>query len=479
MASPKRTVDDIWPIKGKVVLVRVDLNVRVQRGIVLRSNAHRIRDAIPTIKNIIGRGGKAVLISHVGRPVGHKWSILKDNKEQLDIYLRTWQNEHGLGFTSFYTCLDDEDKRRVIAWSSLSGVPQATDDLVAAFSALCNEEKKLLLERYQQESTVNSHKVLFPQLRSYNGFKDELSLRPVAARLSDLLNEDCHEDINVSFAPDCLAAADEVAALQPGDVLVLENVRFYSDENSMADEERLAMAKILASYGDYYVSEAFGTSHRRNSATMVDLPRVMGHGCCGSLMETELAAFSNVTDRTPRPTCAIIGGVKVTEKILMVEHLLNRIQYLVVGGAMSFTFLKAAGYKIGNSFHEKGQSYCDKYGMKYNIDELAREVLAKARACNVEVLLPVDHVCHTSCEPTNTPLITETANVPDGYLALDIGPRTIQQFTECIQNSRSALWNGPLGVYEMSTYATGSFSVAKALAEGSDDRGMLTIICGR
>lgn len=182
----------------------------------------------------------------------------------------------------------------------------------------------------------------------------------MAARLSDLLNEDCHEDINVSFAPDCLAAADEVAALQPGDVLVLENVRFYSDENSMADEERLAMAKILASYGDYYVSEAFGTSHRRNSATMVDLPRVMGHGCCGSLMETELAAFSNVTDRTPRPTCAIIGGVKVTEKILMVEHLLNRIQYLVVGGAMSFTFLKAAGYKIGNSFHEKGQSYCDK-----------------------------------------------------------------------------------------------------------------------
>ena len=117
--------------------------------------------------------------------------------------------------------------------------------------------------------------------------------------------------------------------------------------------------------------------------------------------------------------------------------------------------------------------------MKYNIDELAREVLAKARACNVEVLLPVDHVCHPSCEPTNTPLITETANVPDGYLALDIGPRTIQQFTDCIQNSRSALWNGPLGVYEMSTYATGSFSVAKALAEGSDDRGMLTIICGR
>ena len=238
------------------------------------------------------------------------------------------------------------------------------------------------------------------------------------------------------------------------------------------------MARKIASYGDFFLSDAFGTSHRRNSSSMVDLPMVMGHGCCGPLIERELQAFSKIIDRTPRPFVTIIGGVKVTEKMYIVENLLSRIQYLIVGGAMAHALLKAAGYQIGNSFHESGQSFEDLYGTKRNIDEFARNFLAKAKTFNVNVLLPVDHICHTSCEATSQPVITENANVPKHLIALDIGPRTIAKYKECISRSRAAIWTGPMGVYEIPMYSTGSFAIAKELGDGTDDRGLLSIICG-
>ena len=145
---------------------------------------------------------------------------------------------------------------------------------------------------------------------------------------------------------------------------------------------------------------------------------------------------------------------------------------------MAFTFLKVQGYDIANSFHESGQSFLDKYGEMKDIDELARNLLEKAKACNVEVLLPLDHICNVVCEATNTPLVTENENVPAGYMALDIGPRTIQLFQNCIANICTAVWNGPMGVAEISTYATGSFSIAKATGDGTQERGLLSIIGG-
>ena len=211
---------------------------------------------------------------------------------------------------------------------------------------------------------------------------------------------------------------------------------------------------------------------------MVDLPRVMGHRCCGYLMQKEITAYSKLLGGAPRPMAAIVGGAKVSDKINLLQNILDEIDHLVVGGAMAYTFLKAAGFRIGNSFHESGQSFGDMYGEKQNIDVLARDFLTKAKACNVEVLLPVDHICHTSCDPTDNPFITETADVPDDHMALDIGPRTIELYKQCIVRCRTAVWNGPMGVFEIPTYATGSFSIAKALGDGTRERGLLSIVGG-
>ena len=175
---------------------------------------------------------------------------------------------------------------------------------------------------------------------------------------------------------------------------------------------------------------------------------------------------------------AIVGGTKTTDKIVLMEHILRKIDFLLIGGALSYTFLKAKGYQIGNSFHEAGQSFGDKYCEIRDIDELATSLLSKAKVCGVEVLLPLDHVCHTSCAPTDAPTITADANIPDGYMALDIGPRTIAAYRECISQCQSAVWNGPLGVVEIPTYATGSFAIAKALGDGTQERGLMSIIGG-
>jgi phosphoglycerate kinase len=224
---------------------------------------------------------------------------------------------------------------------------------------------------------------------------------------------------------------------------------------------------------------AFGNSHRVNSATTIDLPRVLGHGCCGYLLQREITTYANLLgSAAPHPIVAIVGGTKVSEKILLMERILRKIDCLIIGGALAYTFLKALGYQIGNSFHEASQSFGDKYCEMKNIDELATGLLSKAKVCGVEVLLPVDHVCHTSCDPTDAPIITTDANVPDGYMALDIGPQTIAMYQQCISQCQSAVWNGPLGVFEIPTFATGSFAIAKALGDGTQAGGLMSIVGG-
>jgi len=482
----KRSVDDIWPMSNKAVLVRVDFNVPVRNGIIAKSRDARIRAAIPTIRRIVDQGGKAILLSHMGRPTGHKYSVLRHNPEQKQRYLSIWADEAGVGYTTFFSICSGEEKRKILSWSSVAEQSNSLSEMEGAgktdlFSSLSNEEKRALLKRFQssEEMSYGKNATTFPQLRQYNGFDDELTLRPVAIRLSELLNSGVRgPKVTVKFAEDCLDADDIVAGLEPGQVLLLENLRFYSDENSRKESERLPMAQKIASYGDYFVSDAFGTSHRKNSATMVGIPAVIGHGCCGYLMQKEIMAYSKLLGGAPRPMVAIVGGAKVSDKILLLEHIIQQIDSLVVGGAMAYTFLKAAGFQISNSFHESGQSFGDKYGERHNIDDLARRFLIRARACNVEVLLPVDHVCHTSCAATNAPLITETPDVPEGYMALDIGPRTIQLYQKCISQCQTAVWSGPMGVYEIPTYSTGSFSIAKALGDATQERGLLSIIGG-
>ena len=467
--KPKKSVDDIWPMANKKVLVRVDFNVPIKNGII--SNDYRIRSAIPTIKRITDQGGICILMSHLGRPKGVKYADVVTNEDTRKRALHTWLTERGTGKTSFFALLSGADKLKILSWSTVgdkatSLTAAESQGKTSLFSHLPEEEKRSLLDRFNAESRQEAQ---FPQLRQYQGFEEELSLKPVAERLKELMEQE------VYFAQDCMDAQAEIDKLKPGDIILLENVRFYSDESSK--KEGKVMAEKLATYADYYVSDAFGTAHR-DSATMTGIPKVLGHGCAGYLMDREINYFAKVLGNPPRPMVAIVGGAKVSDKILLLENMLQRIDKLIIGGAMAYTFLKARGFEIAKSFCEAGQSFTDSYGGKQDIVKLASSLLEKAKARGVEVYLPQDHICHTECKPTTEAITTADANVPEGYMALDIGPKTIAQYCDVIKQSKTAIWNGPMGVFEMECYSKGTFAIAKAMGDGTEERGLLSIIGG-
>ena len=468
----KKSVDDIWPMTNKKVLVRVDFNVPIKNGEI--RNDYRIRSALPTIKRIIDQGGICILMSHLGRPKGIKYSDVSHDDDVHRRALQTWAQERGTGKTSFFAILSGAEKKKVLGWSSVAAKVEAMSETegagkTALFSHLPEEEKKSILDRFTAEMRQEAQ---FPQLRQYQGFEEELSLKPVADRLQELLSKP------VVFAHDCMTAENEISNLKAGDVLLLENVRFYSDEGAKKEADRLSMSEKLAKYADYFVCDAFGTAHR-DSATMTGIPKALGHGAAGYLMDREINYFAKVLGNPPRPMVAIVGGAKVSDKILLLENMLERIDKLVIGGAMAYTFLKAQGFEIGKSFCEAGQSFTDKYsGEKIDVVELAKKLLEKAKERKVDVYLPCDHICHTECKPTDNAITTKDANVPEGYMALDIGPKTVTMYEEVVKQSKTCLWNGPMGVFEMETYCKGTFAVAKAMADGTEERGLLSIIGG-
>ncbi|KAL7568531.1 hypothetical protein ACA910_002646 [Epithemia clementina (nom. ined.)] len=292
------------------------------------------------------------------------------------------------------------------------------------------------------------------------------SLLPVSARLEELLKKENPSCLPVLFAEDCLDAKSQVDSLAEGQVLLLENVRFYKNESSKKEEERLVMAKTLASYGDIFICDAFGTAHR-NAATVTGIPSVMGQGAAGYLMAKEVEAFRQVLTDPPRPFCAIVGGSKVSDKILLLEQLMEKVNKLLIGGAMAYTFLKTEGKSIGKSFCQEGE-----------ILEVAKKLLEKAKEKGIEVLLPVDHVCHTAFEDTDSPLVTEDENIPDGYMALDIGPKTVKLYQDALDGCGAAIWNGPMGVFEKKTYSNGTFTIASTLGDLTEKNGMISIIGG-
>eukprot|EP01062_Namystynia_karyoxenos_P003286 TRINITY_DN1116_c0_g1_i2.p2 TRINITY_DN1116_c0_g1~~TRINITY_DN1116_c0_g1_i2.p2 ORF type:complete len:455 (+),score=168.40 TRINITY_DN1116_c0_g1_i2:92-1366(+) len=299
-----------------------------------------------------------------------------------------------------------------------------------------------------------------------DGYKRKLSLRPVAAKLEQMLGQP------VAFAADCAAAGEQAAALRPGEVLLLENLRFNADEDAKKPADRLRLARILASYGDTFCSDAFGTAHR-DAASMTGVPRVMGSGVCGFLMKKEIDYFANALHNPARPFCAIVGGAKVSDKILLLGSLLRICDKLIIGGAMAYTFLKMLGHNTGKSKVEAtGESLTT--GEVVDMFEHARDIMRAARVLNVKVVLPVDHRCSRKFE-NMPPHVTVGVDVPDGMMALDIGPRSEELFAQEIKGCRTAIWNGPMGVFEMSHYRNGSMSIARALAETP---GMLSIVGG-
>lgn len=298
-------------------------------------------------------------------------------------------------------------------------------------------------------------------------FMEKFSLRPVADRLSRLLEDKVH----VQFGEDSTNAKQQCQALKPGQVILLENVRFSKDEDAKKQENRLRLAKVFASYGDLFVSDAFGTAHR-DSATMTGIAQVMGGGYAGYLIKTEIDYFAGAMRNPARPFVAIVGGAKVSDKILLLGSLLRLCDKMIIGGAMAYTFLKCLGHTTGKSKVEV-RTTSKATGEDIDIVAHVSDIMRAAKVLNVKLILPVDHRCAREFKDVE-PHVTVGRDVPDGMMALDIGPKSEKIFREEIQTCRTAIWNGPPGVFEFENFGNGTKAVATALAETP---GMLSI-CG-
>jgi len=352
----KLSIDKI-NLKGKRVLVRVDFNVPLDENLQITDDI-RITSALPTIKKIIGDGGRCILMSHLGRPKG--------------------------------------------------------------------------------------------------GPNPKYSLKPVAIRLGQLL------DMDVKFAPDCIG--DQVKAiinsLKDGDVVLLENLRFHADE----EKNSPAFAQQLSELGDVYVNDAFGSAHRAHASTE-GVTKFIKICVSGYLMQKELDYLGESVTNPVRPFTAILGGSKISGKIDVIENLLPKVDNLLIGGGMAFTFYKAMGYEIGKSLLEEEKI------------ELAKVMLERFKTSKAKVLLPTDIVVAAEFKNESPAIVTDANKIPSDKMGLDIGPKTIDQFKNVILASKTVIWNGPMGVFEFENFAKGTNAIALALADATSI-GAVTIIGG-
>jgi phosphoglycerate kinase len=345
----KTTIDQV-DVASKRVLVRVDFNVPLEGGTI--ADDRRIQAAIPTIRSITDRGGRAILMSHLGRPEG-------------------------------------------------------------------------------------------------DGYEESSSLEPVAARLAELLGTP------VAFpSHDCIdaAAAAAVQAMKDADVLLLENLRFHKHEKN----GNPGFAAKLAAYADVYVNDAFGTCHRKD-ASMVAVPKAMEGKprVAGFLVANEIRTIGDALSSPARPFAVVLGGVKVSDKIGAIRNMLDKADHVLIGGAMAYTFCKALGQNVGASKVED-----DKLGV-------ARELIDKAANLNVDAYLPVDHVCSTQFARIGGDVQIFDQHVKDGYIGLDIGPKTQSQYASILRKARTIIWNGPMGVFEWAPFAVGTQQIAAAIADAT------------
>ncbi|WP_290664984.1 phosphoglycerate kinase [Ignavibacterium sp.] len=352
----KLTIDKV-ELKGKRVLVRVDFNVPLDENLKITDDT-RIIESLPTIKKIVSEGGKAILMSHLGRPKG--------------------------------------------------------------------------------------------------GPNPKYSLKPTAKRLSELLGKE------VKLAPDCIGpeVKQMVNQMQNGDVLILENVRFHPEEEKNDPE----FAKQLAELGDVYINDAFGSAHRAHASTE-GVTKFIKVCAAGYLMQKELEYLGSAVSNPKRPYVAILGGAKISGKIDVINNLLDKVDTLIIGGGMAFTFFKAQGKEIGKSLLEEEKI------------ELAKEVLQKVQNTGVKFLLPVDVVVATEFNNDSPSTVVNVDSIPSDKMGLDIGPETIKLFRDEILKAKTVVWNGPMGVFEFDNFAKGTFEIAKALAEATSN-GVVTVIGG-
>ncbi|RFS17078.1 phosphoglycerate kinase [Emticicia sp. C21] len=293
--------------------------------------------------------------------------------------------------------------------------------------------------------------------RPKDGPTEKYSLKHLVNPLSLILG------VSVKFADDCIgeSAAEQAASLKPGEVLLLENLRFYKEE----EKGDVVFAEKLSKLGDVWVNDAFGTAHRAHASTAV-IGQFFEDRVCGYVMQAEIDNAQKILEHAERPFTAIMGGAKISDKILIIERLLDKVDTLIIGGGMTYTFTKAQGGEIGKSLLEADKQ------------PLALEILAKAKEKGVKIVLPSDNVCADKFSNDANKQVVKTGEIPADWEGLDIGPETIKTFTGILEKSKTILWNGPMGVFEFPNFATGTNAVAEAVVKATEENGAFSLIGG-
>ena len=299
--------------------------------------------------------------------------------------------------------------------------------------------------------------ILMSHLGRPKGIEEKYSLKHILKTASKILGTE------VLFASDCVSEIAEKAAenLQPGQVLLLENLRFYTEEEA----GDIAFAKKLSSLGDIYVNDAFGTAHRAHASTTIIAQFFPENKCFGALLAKEIESLNKVLKNSEKPVTAVLGGSKVSSKITVIENILDKIDHMIIGGGMTFTFVKALGGKIGNSICEDDKM------------ELALEILKIAKEKGVQIHIPVDVVAANAFSNDAQTQIVDVREIPDGWQGLDAGPKSLEAFKKVIMDSKTILWNGPLGVFELPTFSNGTISLGSFIAE-STANGAFSLVGG-
>lgn len=290
--------------------------------------------------------------------------------------------------------------------------------------------------------------------RPKEGPEEKYSLKHTISKTEELLG------VKVKFAPDCIG--DESyqlsGALKPGEVLLLENLRFYKQE----EKGDVGFAEKLAKHGDVYVNDAFGTAHRAHASTTI-VAQFFNDKCAGYVMAAELKNADNVMKHAAKPFTAIMGGAKISDKILIIENLLDKVDNLIIGGGMAYTFFKALGGNVGKSLVEE-----DKL-------DLAKELIQKAKSKGVEFLLPIDSVIADKFAADANSEVANNYSIKEGWMGLDIGPQAVAVFSKTVEASKTILWNGPMGVFEMEKFAAGTKAIAQAVVKATENGGFSLI----
>ncbi|OZV70837.1 phosphoglycerate kinase [Winogradskyella aurantia] len=299
--------------------------------------------------------------------------------------------------------------------------------------------------------------VLMSHLGRPKGVQEEFSLKHIVSKIEDVLG------VEVKFSSDCVGkeAQEKADSLQPGEILLLENLRFHEEEK-LGD---VKFAEELSKLGDIYVNDAFGTAHRAHASTTIIAKFFPDAKCFGYLLEKEIKSIKRVMEDGEKPVLAILGGAKVSSKITVIENILDKIDHLIIGGGMTFTFIKAQGGSIGDSICEDDKM------------DLALDIMKQAKAKGVQIHLPVDVVAANAFSNDADTQIVDVKNIPEGWQGLDAGPQSLANFDKVVNESKTILWNGPLGVFEMENFAKGTITIGNSIAEATKN-GAFSLVGG-